>query len=84
MENLPLFASAVILGNMAGLKRDGFGGLNGFAASFLALRLAYTAVYLTHKTQGPTAARSLLWAASVGLCLRVIVKAAKGLGGLRI
>ncbi|KAF2690993.1 hypothetical protein K458DRAFT_412309 [Lentithecium fluviatile CBS 122367] len=84
MENLPLFTSAVILGNLAGLKKEGFGGLNGFAASYLAIRLAYTAVYLTHKTQGPTAMRSALWAAGVGLCLRVIFKAAKALGGARV
>jgi uncharacterized MAPEG superfamily protein len=80
----PLFTSAVILGNMAGLKKEGLGGLNGFITSFLALRLAYTAVYITHKTQGPTMARSALWAAGVGLCVRVIVKAAKALGGARV
>jgi uncharacterized MAPEG superfamily protein len=74
----------VILGNMAGLKKEGVGGLNGFVASFLALRLAYMAVYITHKTQGPRMARSALWAAGVGLCVRVIVKAAKALGGTRV
>jgi uncharacterized MAPEG superfamily protein len=81
MENLPLFTAAVILGNMAGLEQEGLGGLNGFAASFLAVRLAYTTAYLTHETQGPTAVRSALWAVGVGLCLRVIFKAAKALGG---
>jgi uncharacterized MAPEG superfamily protein len=79
-----LFTSAVILGNMAGLNKEGLGGMNGFAVSFLAVRLAYTAVYLTHKTQGPTAVRSALWAASMGLCLRVIFKAAKALGGAKV
>jgi len=80
----PLFTSAVILGNMAMLKKEGLGGMNGFAASILALRLAYTAVYLTHKTQGPTAVRSALWAASMGLCLRIIFKAAKALGSAKV
>ncbi|KAF2463192.1 uncharacterized protein BDR25DRAFT_307939 [Lindgomyces ingoldianus] len=81
MENLPLFATAVILGNVAGLKKEGLGGMNGFAGLYLALRLAYTSVYLTHTTQGPTLLRSGLWIASVGLCFRVIFKAAKALGG---
>jgi uncharacterized MAPEG superfamily protein len=49
MENLPLFATAVILGNMAGLRKEGLGGMTGFAASFLAVRLAYMAVYITHR-----------------------------------
>lgn len=79
MENLPIFATAVILGNMAGLKKDGVWGMTGFAASFLAVRVAYTAAYLTHKTQGQTMIRSGLWATGVGLCFRVIFKAAKAL-----
>ncbi|KAF2866790.1 hypothetical protein BDV95DRAFT_631590 [Massariosphaeria phaeospora] len=80
MENLPLFATAVILGNMAGLKREGLSGLTGFAGLFLATRLVYTSVYLTHRTQGLTVVRTGLWAAGTGLCLRVIVKAANALG----
>lgn len=84
MENLPLFATAVVLGNMAGLKRDGLGGMTGFAATFLAIRLAYTIIYVNHTTQGPTLIRSGLWAAGVGLCFRIIVKAAKALGGARV
>ncbi|KAF2182214.1 hypothetical protein K469DRAFT_712825 [Zopfia rhizophila CBS 207.26] len=80
MENLPLFAAAIILGNMVGLKKEGFGGMTGFAGTFLAVRLAYTAVYLTHKTQGPTVLRSGLWVAGVGLCFRVLFKAARALG----
>ena len=81
MENLPLFAAAVILGNMAGIKKDGLGGMTGFVASFLAVRLVYTAVYITNKTQGPSLLRSGLWATGVAMCGRVIFKAAKGLGG---
>lgn len=68
---------------MAGLKKEGIGGLNGFAASFLAIRLAYTAVYLTHKTQGPTMVRSALFNAGMALCMGIIVKAAKALGRAR-
>jgi len=44
-ENLPLFASAVIVGNMAGLKKEGWGGLNAFAGMYLGLRAIYALAY---------------------------------------
>lgn len=81
---MPLFAAAVILGNMAGLKKQGLDGLNGFAALFLAVRMIYTGVYVTHQTQGPTLARSGLWVAGVALCFRTIIRSARALGGDRI
>lgn len=84
MENLYLFATAAILGNIAGLKKDGLGGLTGFAASFLALRVAYTIVYISNKTQGLAFMRSAVWATGVGLCFRIIIKSAKALGGLKV
>ncbi|KAF2120551.1 hypothetical protein BDV96DRAFT_641224 [Lophiotrema nucula] len=84
MENLPLFATAVILGNMAGLKKEGLGGMTGFAATYLAIRVVYTAVYLGVKTNGPTIARSGLWIAGFSLCFRIIFKAAKALGGGKV
>ncbi|KAF2034920.1 hypothetical protein EK21DRAFT_107550 [Setomelanomma holmii] len=84
MENLPLFATAVVLGNLAGLKKQGLDGLNGFAALFLAIRVVYTGVYATHQTQGPTAIRGGLWMAGVALCLRTIFRAARALGGDRV
>ncbi|KAH3952780.1 hypothetical protein HBI56_134250 [Parastagonospora nodorum] len=84
MENMPLFTAAVVLGNMAGLKKQGLDGLNGFAGLFLAVRLLYTGVYATHQTQGPTAARSVLWFTGVALCFRTIIRAARALGGDRI
>ncbi|KAF2804855.1 uncharacterized protein BDZ99DRAFT_144328 [Mytilinidion resinicola] len=84
MENLPLFASAVILGNMAGLKRDGIYGLSGFAGLFLAIRVAYTVVYLGTTTNGPTVLRSTLWAAGSTLCVRVILEAARALRNITL
>lgn len=84
MENLPLFATSIILGNLAGLKKEGIGGMTGFAATFLAVRLAYTAVYIGNTTQGPTLLRSGLWVTGVGLCFRIIFKAAKALGGGKV
>jgi uncharacterized MAPEG superfamily protein len=84
VQNLPLFATAVVLGNLAGLKKRGLDGLNGFAALYLAIRVIYTGVYVTHETQGPTAARSGLWVAGVALCFRTIFQAARALGGDRV
>ncbi|KAF1994063.1 hypothetical protein P154DRAFT_527304 [Amniculicola lignicola CBS 123094] len=81
MENLPVFATAVILGNMAGLKKEGLGGMTGFASLFLGLRVLYTVAYLTTTTRAPTLLRSGLWFTGTILCFRTIVKAAKSLGG---
>jgi len=81
MENLPLFATAVVLGNLAGLKKE---ELTKFAGTFLAVRLAYTALYLKTNTQGPTVLRSGLWVAGFSLCFQVLFKAAKALGGTKV
>jgi uncharacterized MAPEG superfamily protein len=77
MENMPLFATAVVLGNLGGLPRA---FMSRFVASFLAVRVAYTLVYAQHTTQGPTVVRSTLWIAGVALCFRTIFKAAAALG----
>jgi uncharacterized MAPEG superfamily protein len=69
---------------MAGLKKQGLDGLNGFAAMYLAIRVIYTGVYVTHQTQGPTVIRSGLWIAGVALCFRTIIRAARALGGDRV
>jgi uncharacterized MAPEG superfamily protein len=66
---------------MAGLKKTGWDGLNSFAGIFLAIRLAYTGVYVTHQTQGQTLVRSGLWAAGVALCFRTIIRAAGAMSG---
>jgi len=82
MENLPLFATAIILGNMAGFKKEGWKGLYGFAAAFLAIRTLHTIVYIGEKTQAASMARSGLWAAGTALCLNVITKSAFALGAV--
>ncbi|EON61253.1 hypothetical protein W97_00466 [Coniosporium apollinis CBS 100218] len=81
MENMPLFASAVILGNMAGLKREGLDGMNGFAGAFLAIRALYAFVYINNNTQGTSYIRSALWGTGMAMCVRVMVKAAKAMSG---
>lgn len=76
-QNFPLFASAIVLGNVAGLPQS---EMTTFAATFLAVRVAYTAVYMSHTTQGPTGLRSLLWVSGMGLCFRVLWRAAAAMG----
>ena len=78
MESFPLFTAAIVLGNIAGLKKE---DLTRFAGYFLALRVAYMAVYATHKTQGPTILRTGIWYVGIGLCFKTIVQAAKAMGG---
>lgn len=76
-ENMPLFASAVIVGNMAGLKQEGLSGMNGFAAAYLGLRAAYALAYIGIDDNSLSYIRSGLWVASWSLCFRVFVLAAK-------
>ena len=84
MENLPIFGFAVVLGNMAGLKREGIGGLNGFVATFLAIRAIYTVIYVNNTTQGTTVLRSGLFFTGLGLCFSTIIRSAKALNGLKL
>lgn len=79
-ENLPLFASAVILGNMAGLKKEGWNGLNAFAGMYLGVRAIYTLAYIGIDHNKLSALRTGLWTASWVLCFRIFGQAAKALG----
>lgn len=79
-ENLPLFASAIIVGNMAGLKKDGWAGLNAFVGAYLGLRAAYAVAYIGIGDNKLSYLRSGLWVASFSLCFRVFGEAARVLG----
>lgn len=74
MESFPLFIAAIVLGNVAGLKKE---ELTSFAAWFLVVRVAYMLVYASMKTKGPTLVRTGIWYVGVGLCIKTIVQAAK-------
>jgi len=82
LENLPLFATAIVLGNLAGFRKEGWKGLYGFTAAFLVLRTLHTISYISIKTSGASYIRTFLWATSSALCLNVITKSAWALGGL--
>lgn len=73
-ENLPLFAAAVILGNVAKLPAA---EMDRFARNYLAIRFVYLLVYVYVSKQQYTGARSIIWLTSCVMCINVMVKAAK-------
>ncbi|QIW99690.1 hypothetical protein AMS68_005208 [Peltaster fructicola] len=76
-ENMPLFVASVLASlfveRQTGVKLDT--GLN--AALILGTRVLYT---LNYETQKWSYVRSMLYFISVGLCFRMILRAAKALG----
>jgi uncharacterized MAPEG superfamily protein len=79
-ENMPLFASAVIVGNMAGLKKEGWGGLNAFVGMYLGVRAIYALAYIGISNNKLSPLRTWLWTASWALCFRIFWQAAKNMG----
>lgn len=74
MENFPLFATTILLGNMMGLEK---GDMERFAGTYLVLRAAYAVQFIATSRQRYTVVRSGLWLSSVVLCLRTMIKAAR-------
>jgi len=75
MENLVIFSTAVILGNMAQLPAS---TLNTVSAAYLALRAVYNVVYIQTTTNKYSYVRSGVWFSSIFLCFYQIVRAANG------
>jgi uncharacterized MAPEG superfamily protein len=74
MENIPIFATAVILGNMAKLPRE---GMNTFVGAYLLARAAHMWVYLATDHVGLSYIRGPLYTVGMGLCVNIIIKAAR-------
>ena len=72
MENLPLFSTAVICANMAGLDT---GLVNTVCGAFLVLRALYTVAYIAVADKKLANVRSAFWIGSVGCCLYLMIKA---------
>ncbi|TVY33125.1 hypothetical protein LOCC1_G008528 [Lachnellula occidentalis] len=70
-ENLPIFIGAILAGNMARLDS---GTMNGFVASYLAMRVVYTVVYVAVTRNSWSFARTAVWGVSTLLCMGVYVK----------
>ncbi|MCJ1251960.1 hypothetical protein MMC30_009198 [Trapelia coarctata] len=73
MENLVIFSTAVILGNMANLPA---GTLNTVAGGYLALRVLYNVAYIQTTANKYSYMRTGIWASSILLCMYQMVRAA--------
>ena len=72
MENMTVFASAVVLGNLAQLPA---GTLNGGAGAYLLFRVAYTLAYINITSHRASFVRTGIWATSTLLLLFQMVLA---------
>ena len=73
MENMPMFATAIIMGNMARLSVR---SLNTAAGAFLAFRFAYLLLYINVNSKSLSFLRTAVWAGTVFACGFLMVKSA--------
>ncbi|KAL2864195.1 uncharacterized protein BJX67DRAFT_361901 [Aspergillus lucknowensis] len=74
MENLPLFAVAMLAGNVAKLPTS---ELNTLSLEYLGARLLYMATYMGARSEAISYVRTGLWAWSVSIPIMALVKAGK-------
>ena len=72
LENLSLFAAAVICGNVAKIDPD---TLNMACGAFLGLRVAYLVAYIGITDNSLSFARTGIWMSSVAVCLYILISA---------
>lgn len=77
IEQLPLFASAIIVGNAAGLPRKGWFGLDTFVGAWFAVRALHTVSYIAGSTKQAAWIKTGVWAASMGMLFTVFAKSAR-------
>lgn len=70
LENLPLFAAAVLAATWVGVD------VSGSAWTYVGLRLVYNLIYINVSTVRASFARTGLWALNTLLCLSIYVRAA--------
>ena len=73
MENLVVFYTALVLGNMAHLPA---GTMNTVAGLFLVLRALYPVLYIRTTSHKHSFARTAVWGSSILLCMYTVVRAA--------
>ncbi|KAI9375009.1 hypothetical protein BJX61DRAFT_218258 [Aspergillus egyptiacus] len=78
MENLPLFAVAMIAGNVAKLPTR---ELNTLSLEYLGARLLYMATYMGARSEAVSYLRTGLWAWSVSIPVIALVKAGRVFNG---
>ncbi|MCJ1470996.1 hypothetical protein MMC07_009644 [Pseudocyphellaria aurata] len=72
MENLALFSTTIILGNVAALPAS---TLNTVAGLYLAMRVIYTLAYINTVSVKYSFVRTAVWASSTLLCFYQIIRA---------
>lgn len=75
-ENLGLFAAAVASGNLAGLPAE---TLNLLTGGYIASRVVYNAIYLSHTTEFGANLRSATWLSGIGILMTIFVKSGTAL-----
>jgi uncharacterized MAPEG superfamily protein len=73
LENLPLFAAAVLAANGAGVQRA---TVDAHAAAWLVLRAVYNLLYVNIEGNRASFARTGVWVAGLGICASLFWKAA--------
>jgi uncharacterized MAPEG superfamily protein len=72
LENMALFTTAVVLGNLASLPA---GTLNATVGGYLALRVAYLIAYINTTSRKRSFLRTGIWGASTAVLISLIVRA---------
>ncbi|CZT11192.1 uncharacterized protein RAG0_15416 [Rhynchosporium agropyri] len=70
-ENLGLFATAVVAGNLAGLPSA---TLNTLSAGYLASRILYNYIYITNTTNAAANMRSAAFLSGIGMIFTLFIK----------
>jgi uncharacterized MAPEG superfamily protein len=70
MENLPIFAGAVLAGNIANLSSF---TLNSFVIAYLCLRVVYTFIYVNVTSHRFSFFRTATWLVSTLMCMGIFV-----------
>ncbi|PGH14545.1 hypothetical protein AJ80_05865 [Polytolypa hystricis UAMH7299] len=74
LEGLPLFAAAMLVGNIAKLPSS---DLNLIAAEYLGARVLYTALYMGARSEFMSYIRTGVWAWSIALPIWGLIKAGR-------
>ncbi|KAF2430677.1 hypothetical protein EJ08DRAFT_633411 [Tothia fuscella] len=75
-ENLPLFAAAVVAGNVA--KLDNW-SLNALSGGYLISRVVYNVLYVNNTTEGTANARSVSYLSGIGILFTLFIKSGNAL-----
>jgi uncharacterized MAPEG superfamily protein len=75
-ENVGLFASAVVAGNLAGLSTP---TLNFLSGGYLATRALYNVIYINNNTQAAANTRSVVFVAGIGMIFTLFIKSGNAL-----